>query len=310
MIFLPLVGSSIEIDFLGFKIRQQYSNCECKRIWIQINLLKNWFDFCTFPLHMKYITYIFLFISIPLFAQNNVDTRFINKSELKIDAIIGMDNFQNLIILKNNAISINRKSGIVSYSNAQLGNITTVNAFNPLKINVFYKDFNTVIVLDNRLSEITKINFNDFKPFRNISHISTGNDTTIWSFNQDNQQLELFDYRTNTTKARTLPINENVIQLISNYNDCWLLTETYIYQYNYFGSLMAKLNNHGYQAMIENNNNLYLLKENTLYFKAKNSTEIKTINLPKLLIKQFFVTNETLYIYDDEFLHQYQLIND
>jgi hypothetical protein len=221
-----------------------------------------------------------------------------------------MDNFQNLIYIKNNAIAIDRQTGTINYSNAQLGNITSVNAFNPLKINVFYKDFNTVIVLDNRLSEITKINFNDFKPFRNISHISTGNDTTIWSFNQDNQQLELFDYRTNTTKARTLPINENVIQLISNYNHCWLLTETYIYQYNYFGSLMAKLNNYGYQAMIENNNNLYLLKDNTLYFKAKNSTEIKTINLPKLLIKQFFVTNETLYIYDDEFLHQYQLIND
>jgi hypothetical protein len=32
-------------------------------------------------------------------------------------------------------------------------------------------------------------------------------------------------------------------------------------------------------------------------------------NLPKILVKQFFVTNQTLYIYDEEFLHHYQLIN-
>ena len=42
----------------------------------------------------------------------------------------------------------------------QLGEISSIDAFNALKTTVFYRDFNTVIILDNRLSEIMKIDFN------------------------------------------------------------------------------------------------------------------------------------------------------
>jgi hypothetical protein len=55
------------------------------------------------------------------------------------------------------------------------------------------------------------------------------------------------------------------------------------------------------------NGNLILQKENKLFYLAKDTEIFKELNLPKLLIKQFLVTNETVYIYDDEFLHQYQL---
>ena len=58
---------------------------------------------------------------------------------------------------------------LLKYSNLQLGPITSANSFNPLKINVFYKAFNTVIILDNRLAEIYKIDFNQTKPYKNIS---------------------------------------------------------------------------------------------------------------------------------------------
>ena len=83
----------------------------------------------------------------------------------------------------------------------QLGNITSANAFNPLKINLFYKNFNTVIILDNRLAEIFKIDFNTVQPYKNVSHISTGYDNTLWIFNPDLQQLELFDYKTNQIRC-------------------------------------------------------------------------------------------------------------
>ena len=158
---------------------------------------------------------------------------------------------------------------------------------------------------DNRLSEITKVNFNALKPFRNISHISTGNDNTIWAFNQDIQQLELFDYRTNTTKAETLPISETVIQITSDYNTCWLLTKQYLYIYNYFGSLLKKMKNDGYTSIAVSNENVVLKKDNHLFYLKNNTGNTIPILLPNLLIKQFFVTNETLYIYDDEFLYQY-----
>ena len=259
---------------------------------------------------MKYIKFFFIAFSSILFSQNSIEVQLIDKTALHVSNIVKIDNFQNLIYLNNNSIITNRTSGKLSYSNVQLGEITSANAFNPLKINVFYKDFNTVVVLDNRLSEIAKINFNTLKPYRIISHISTGNDNTIWCFNQNTQELELFDYRTNTTKAKTLPIAENIIQITSNYNTCWVLTKNYLYVYNYFGSLLKKMKNVGYSSLSESNGNVVLQKGNSLFYLKNNTGNAIPIQLPNLLIKQFFVTNETLYIYDDEFLHQYQLIND
>ena len=52
---------------------------------------------------------------------------------------------------------------------------------------------------------------------------------------------------------------------------------------------------------------LILKKENQLFFLEKNSDTLKPIGTSDLLINQFLVTNETLYIYDDEILRQYQL---
>src|SRR5690606_38794399 len=122
----------------------------------------------------------------------------------------------------------------IGYNNFQLGDITSVNTFNPLKINVFYRDFNTVVVLNNSLTEIFKIDFNTIQPYKNVTHISSGFDNTLWIFNQDTQNLELYDYKTNTARAKTLPIKGSVLDLKSNHDTCWLLTKNHLYVYNYF----------------------------------------------------------------------------
>jgi hypothetical protein len=257
---------------------------------------------------MKFINFLILFISYSVIAQISVEAKFVQKQELKVDRIIDIDNFGTKYYINNNTFYLQNNLKTINYSNVQLGNITLANAFNPLKINLFYKDFNSVIVLDNRLAEIVKIDFNFIQPFRNVTHISTANNNGFWLFDQNTQQLELFDYISNKTLIKTLPIDETIIDIYSNYNFCWLMTNNFIYAYNYFGSLIYKIPNKGYTSLKVSHENLFLLKENKIFFKGKNTTEIKEIELPQLLINQFFVTNETLYIYDHEFLYQYQLI--
>jgi len=257
---------------------------------------------------MKHL--ILLLILLPVFglAQETTQATFVSHSSFEADDVIAINNFDEIFYIKNNAFVVGRKLGSLEYSNVQLGRITSANAFNPLKINLFYKDFNTVIILDNRLAEIFKIDFNKTQLYRNVTHISTGNDNTIWIYNQDTQQLELFDFKTNQTRATTLPISSNVLDLKSNYNVCWLLTQDYLYKYNYFGSLLFKIKNNGYTSLLESNGDIYLKKENELFYLKKETENVEQIKTPKLLIKQFLVTNETLYIYDEEFLHKYQLI--
>ena len=256
---------------------------------------------------MKKLFYIILLFSFSVFAQESITAEFIEKTPFKADSIIDIDNFKTIYFLKNNALIRLRDKKTINYSNIQLGNITSINAFNPLKINVFYKAFNAVIVLDNRLAEVFKIDFNQLKEYKNVTHISTGYDNTIWVFNQDLQQLELFDYKLNKTRAKTLPVQSEVLDITSNYNSCWLLTRNFLYQYNYVGSLIQKIENTGYTKINESDENIFLKKENALFLLPKNSKVVLPIKISNLLINQFFVTNQNLYIYSDETLHQYQL---
>jgi hypothetical protein len=256
---------------------------------------------------MKCICFLFLFISYSIFSQETIETSFTKKTELKADTFIASNNFETHYYIKNNALYNQSTNNTLSYSNIQLGNITSANTFNPLKINVFYKDFNTAVILDNRLAEIFKIDFNTIKPYKSISHVSTGHDNTLWVFNQDTQQLELYDYKVNTTRAQTLPIKSNILDIKSNYNYCWLLTKDTLLVYNYFGSLIQQIKNTGYTSICESNGNLILKKDNSLLYLKKDTENIVPISTQNLLINQFFVTNETLYIYNNKILQQYQL---
>ncbi len=253
---------------------------------------------------MKYLFICFLISCCLLNAQQSIELTLLDSKDLKVDQILSVDAFKTLFYIKDNTVYKTSQQGTYNYNTLQLGSITSANSFNPLKINAFYRDFNTVVILDNRLAEIFKIDFNTIDNYKNVTHISTGNDNTIWLYNQDTNQLELYNYLTNTTRAQTLPIAETVLDLKSDYNFCWLLTEQHLYVYNYFGSLIKKIPNAGFTRLAVSNENCILLKKDTLFLLKENTEEVIPLELPQLLINQFLLTNETVYIYDLEKLHR------
>ncbi|MGC6432122.1 MAG: hypothetical protein ACON5F_13845 [Jejuia sp.] len=257
---------------------------------------------------MKWIKIIFFLISVSAIGQASIETIPVKTSSLKVDNVIGIDNFGNIFYIKESTIYKKTKDTAISYNNLQLGKLTSANSFNPLKINLFYQELNSVVILDNRLAEIFKIDFNDINTYRNVSHISTGYDNTIWLFNQDTQLLEVFDYKTRSTKAQTLkPIDSPVLDLKSNYNYAYLLTEDELLIYNYFGSLVRKIKNEGYTSLQENNEAIFLKRDDTLFYLGTDASMVIPINTNNILIPQFFVTNETLYIYNFETLQEFQI---
>ncbi|MDP5081840.1 MAG: hypothetical protein NWP87_04220 [Winogradskyella sp.] len=257
---------------------------------------------------MQKLFYLLLLFSCTSFAQEQIKASLNNSMPLKVKNIFGVDTFGTFYYTTNNN-SFHKKTidTTITYANFQLGEISSANTFNPLKINLFYRDFNTVVILDNRLAEIFKVDFNTTQPYKNVSFVSTGFDNTLWIFNQDFQQLELFDYKTNKIRLKTVPVQSDVLDLKSDFNNCYMLTENYLYIYSYFGSLIAKYTNEGFDSLAFSEAHLILKKADQLYILEKNKTDIQSIAHPILLIKQFLVTNETLYIYDDEILRQYQL---
>ena len=259
---------------------------------------------------MQFIKNFFFFTSVIVWSQSTIETNFIDKNNIEVSQYISIDNFDQEYFIIDNEFTLKARYGMLSYSNVQLGELSSVKVLNPLKINLFYQEFNTAVILDNRLAEITKVNFNQLQPQRIISHISTAHNNNIWLFNENTRQLELFDFISLKTILTSLPITGKVKSVDSDYNTCWVLTEEFVYIVNYFGIVIKKIENKGFTKLQQVRGNLILQKEDSLYFLPKNGEETLPIKLPELLINQFFVTNETLYIYDHEFLHRYQLITD
>jgi hypothetical protein len=253
----------------------------------------------------KALYYLILLISTYSFSQIKVDL--IEVNQYQRDSIINIDSFSFKYFLTNNKLKKENNATSFNYSNLKLGKISQVDAFNALKTFVLYPDTNTVVLLDNRFAEIKIIDFNQLKNIKLVSHISNANNNSFWIFNTLENRLELFDYNTSVIKVKTNPITSNIIDITSDYNYVWLLTEESILCYNYAGSLIYKLKNDNYKALKNSNENLVFIKDNSLYLYNKGSKETNLIPLSHLLINSFFVSQQNLYIYELNKLYTYQL---
>ena len=254
--------------------------------------------------------FLILFIVNTVYSQQSLEARFLKKIKADWDHFVGVDQFDALYFIENETLYKKENKKIQTYSNLQLGKIDHVQVFNTLKIVAFHKNQNTVVLLDNRLAELVDINFNTIAPYRILNKVTLGSDTTFWIFNTLTLQLGLFDYETNKTKLSTIPLEDSVLVMNSDYNNLYVLTPSYFYQFNYTGSLLQKIKNDGFEDFSVMNGVYLFKKNNKLYYKDQNANEFRSLEIPKNLIKQFFVMNQTLYIYDGEFLNHYQLIKD
>ena len=257
----------------------------------------------------KFFVYSILLFVVGVMAQNPIQVRLIKKEKVEWSNFVGVDRFNSRYYIKNGAIEKNQYGNIQSYSNLQLGKIDQVHIFNALKIAVLHKNFNSVVLLDNRMAEINILNFNNSLPYRLITEISYGNESALWLFNALTLQLELFDYKTQKTKLNTLPLEREIMALQSDYNNVYALTEFCFYHYNYTGSLILKMNHDGFDDFKLGSDFVIFKKENSLYYSENINGKFQILKIPKKTIKQFFVMNQTLYIYDGELLYYYQLLN-
>ena len=93
----------------------------------------------------------FIFTNI-IFSQNelylsNIDT--LKKDKEK--KIVAIDKLGNEYSINENEIS---KNDNLFFSDFSLGNISSIDLYNPLKIKVWYGNYNTLIILDNFLNEM------------------------------------------------------------------------------------------------------------------------------------------------------------
>lgn len=253
----------------------------------------------------KAICFLFLILCNGLFSQENT-FEIIEKTPLVAHSFIGVDTQGAWFYMADNVLYKKTANELFNYQDFQLGKMGFVDILNPLKIIVFYPDAQTVVVLDNKLSEIQRVNFVLTPPYLNVAGASAANDNRIWIFNQDTQQLELFNYINKNHLVLSGSIAEPYLLQKSNFNYCYVLTQTSLRGYNSYGSLIERIENTGIQKFDIDQNKIALLVNDQVIILPEDRNP-RIFNFNDIAVKDLYLTQDLLYLYDGKFLYKIKL---
>ena len=224
------------------------------------------------------------------------------------------DNLGNVYVIQGNEILKYLPNGKLfnRYSNMMRGNITSVDATNPLKLLLFYRDFSKIQFLDNQLSENHLISLQDLG-LEQSTLVCISFDNGFWVYDQISFSLIRFNQAFDKVQeARN--INQNIgyepqPNFLHESSDWVYLNnpETGILVFDVFGTYFKTI-------PLKGLNDFQIAGDNLLYFKDGKllSYNLKTlaegeIQLPPDEIKMLRVEKEKLMILTKENLKVYEV---
>lgn len=260
---------------------------------------------------MKKIAFAFLFlISNLAFSQykNNVVSQ-MKIQFIEADEYIGEDALGFQYFIKNNSFFKLKDKETWQYKNVALGKIAKVDIQNPLRIVLFYENFNSVITLDNQLNELQKHNFSDIIDGVVVSATGNSNNNNLWIYNSLTSQLGLFNYTKNTYTTIGQPFNKSIKKYETKLNAFyWIDEENHFYSCDIFGkkksiSIIPEFD----EVFIENDETILYKKNNLLYLlDIKNNRTIPIEGIEKSY-KSFFYKDQNLAIFTTEGVTNYKI---
>ncbi|MGO4905621.1 hypothetical protein [Flavobacterium sp. W20_MBD1_R3] len=259
----------------------------------------------------KLVLLLFIMSFSVAFSQNQKLTAVkIDSIRFDGDAFLGYDSFGFYYTIKNNVFSKIGKQDTLEYKNISLGKITKVDFQNPLKIVLFYENFNTVVILDNQLNETQKINFSESLIPIVATAVGIASQNQLWVHNSMNQQLGLYDYLNNLLKTISVPFTESIKNYFSDFNSFhWIDNENNWYICDVFGRITnnGKVPDFASIAIINENQFLYL-KDGILVYHDLEKTQKSEIKIAEKSSKKFSYKDQILSIFTAEGITNYKII--
>ena len=249
---------------------------------------------------MKQVVFFFL-ISFSCLGQ---ELTLQESNPVSIDNFFGVDGYENTYTVTDNVILKTGNKASFQFSDIQLGSVTYVDILNPLKVVVYYFEFNTVVFLDNKLNEIERINFNDLPSFINTGAARNAGNNRLWLLNTDTQQIELYNYSTQQRIEISQPITDEIKDIASNFNYLFVLTDKEVRQYNIYGGL---LNVSEGITLVQDNENLIVRTSSQLLYKLKVSENFNQLIYQEILPHSLQLRQDLLYIYNGENIATFSL---
>jgi hypothetical protein len=258
----------------------------------------------------KLILLLFILQLIPAFAQEqNLEVQLISTQKIDADIFIGTDGLANLYYIKNKVFYKKNKDELWQYENISLGKITRIDLQNSLKIMLFYENFNTIVLLDNQLNEIQRINFSENTDPIMVAGAGIASQNRLWIYNSLSQQIGLFDYLKNTFQSITPSIQGTIKKYESDSNDFqWIDDNLNWFSCDVFGkiSVLGKVSDFD-QIQFVSSKIVLFSKNETLHLQDLKKNSLYTIGIVEKTFKNFFYKDQILSTFTNQEITNYKI---
>lgn len=260
---------------------------------------------------MKNLISLLFLMCFQLLMSQSIKITAIKTNEINFEAdnFIGRDGFGSLFYIKNNVLFKKTEGPILQYQNVSLGQLTTVDIINPLKIILFYQQFNSVVVVDNQMNEIQRIDFSNASTPIMASAVGMSGQNKIWLYNSLNQQIGLFDLTNNQYQNLGIPIPQEPIHYQSDFNYFhWIDPQQIWHTTTIFGRVFSNGKVEGDSIMqLIDIDKAFFLEGNKLFMTDIKQNKRYEIGIVEKSFKKSYYKDQILSIFTDKGITNYKI---
>ena len=194
------------------------------------------------------------------------------------------------------------------------GKLSYVEAQNPWKTILFYKNFSTIVLLDKYLNVLTSINLRKQNIF-SVNVVTTSYDNNIWLYDEQSSKLKKIDdagkILLETVEFRLLFDSvPSPIKIVDRDGFVYLYDpKKGMYVFDYYGAFKNKLTFLNWKDFTVNGKTIYGFDDKNFYSYTTNSLSLQQYSMPLSFTKytSLKVGNNRLYLLKDNYLQIYSL---
>lgn len=244
---------------------------------------------------------MFLLIVVLFSSFTNSDMPIVVKARF---TNFSVDNLGNIYLVNDQELvkHLPNTKFFARYSNLRLGTITSIDVMNPLKILVYYRDFQQIVFLDNQLSVNSEVVSLEKLGLEQTEMVCAGVNNSFWVYDKQNNELIRFD-----EQSKKVVASGNLKQVLSTelspdfmleYNNYLYVNSpaSGIYVFDMFGAFSKIISIKGLKSFRIFENIVYYQKDSSLCSYNHQLFEESCTKLPDgaLPVKIFF-QNKKLY---------------
>ncbi len=243
-------------------------------------------------------------------SQDIIPVHMLSKTQSASETYVGADAFGWQYSIRGNEFIKHNGNQALKFKALTLGKISRVDIQNPLQIVLFYRDFNTAVLLDNQLNETARINFSELEKELIAEAVGLASQNRLWIYDINTQQIGLYGLAQKKFKTITPPYNSGIKVYHSDYNYFyWVDNKNNYYRVNLFGSVnsLGPVPDFEQVQLLSANIIIYRKANELLYYNTADNTTQK-IKVEEKTFRSFYYTGQILSIFTDTDIIQYKII--